>query len=75
MKGKVKSFSRFKGYGFIVSEEIDHDIFFHYSDIQQAGFKLLKEGEVVEFDYDEKSKQAIHIIKSDEQRGGVHENE
>ncbi|MGQ0792651.1 MAG: cold-shock protein [Deltaproteobacteria bacterium] len=49
MKGKVKWFNESKGYGFI-EQEGGKDIFVHYSAIQNAGFKTLKEGDVVEFD-------------------------
>ena len=33
MKGVVKSFSRLKGYGFIQSEELEHEVFVHYTNI------------------------------------------
>ena len=33
MKGVVKSFSRLKGYGFIQSKELEHEVFVHYTDI------------------------------------------
>ena len=31
MKGVVKSFSRLKGYGFIQSKELEHEVFVHYT--------------------------------------------
>ena len=37
MKGVVKSFSRLKGYGFIQSEELEHEIFVHYTNIDDIG--------------------------------------
>lgn len=46
--GKVKWFSRQKGYGFIQPEDGD-DVFVHHSGIRRAGFKNLEEGERVEF--------------------------
>ena len=46
--GKVKWFNNEKGYGFIIKENYD-DIFVHYSQIQDEGFKTLEEGQVVEF--------------------------
>lgn len=49
MKGKVKWFNESKGYGFI-EQEGGKDIFVHYSAIQNAGFKTLKEGDLVEFE-------------------------
>lgn len=42
MKGVVKSFSRLKGYGFIQSKELEHEVFVHYTDIDDMdGFKTL----------------------------------
>ncbi|NIP66606.1 cold shock domain-containing protein [Candidatus Bathyarchaeota archaeon] len=48
VKGKVKRWLGFRGYGFIGSEEHDEDIFVHSSDIQ--GKSSLNEGEEVEFE-------------------------
>lgn len=48
MRGKVKWFSKEKGYGFIETGE--EDVFVHHSAIQGQGFKNLKEGQDVEFD-------------------------
>ena len=47
--GKVKWFNNAKGYGFIEHEEVEADIFVHYSAIQEEGYRTLKEGEEVEF--------------------------
>ncbi len=48
-QGVVKFFSEVKGYGFIVSDVHDQDIFVHYSDIRGVGYKNLVSGERVEF--------------------------
>ena len=64
MVGIVKSWSRLKGYGFLICKEIDHDIFVHYSDIVENGFKCLNIGEIVYFDYDEIERKAIHVKKN-----------
>ncbi|GLQ31698.1 cold shock domain-containing protein CspD [Litoribrevibacter albus] len=48
--GKVKWFNNAKGYGFIVSDSHDEDLFAHYSSIQMEGYKTLKAGQDVEFD-------------------------
>ncbi|MFC3151604.1 cold shock domain-containing protein CspD [Litoribrevibacter euphylliae] len=48
--GKVKWFNNAKGYGFIVSDSHDEDLFAHYSSIQMDGYKTLKAGQEVEFD-------------------------
>ena len=47
--GSVKWFNNAKGYGFITNENVDGDIFVHYSQIIGDGFKTLHEGESVEF--------------------------
>ncbi len=48
-RGKVKWFDEKKGYGFISKDE-GGDVFVHYSAIDMAGFKTLKEGQRVEFE-------------------------
>ena len=47
MQGKVKWFNAEKGFGFIDRGE-GKDIFVHYSQIVQDGYKSLNEGELVE---------------------------
>lgn len=48
--GTVKWFSNTKGYGFILSEDTDEDIFAHFSAIVMDGYKTLKQGQKVEFE-------------------------
>ena len=64
MIGKVKWFNNEKGYGFIIKENYD-DIFVHYSQIQDEGFKTLEEGQVVEFELvtGDKGLQAQNVFK------------
>jgi len=50
MIGKVKWFSNAKGYGFIVDEEQNRDVYVHFSDIQMNGFKSLTTDQSVKFD-------------------------
>lgn len=45
--GKVKWFNEQKGFGFISSD--DKDFFVHYKEIQTDGFKVLREGDEVDF--------------------------
>ena len=46
--GKVKWFNAEKGFGFINRGNEEVDIFVHYSQINQNGYKTLEEGEMVE---------------------------
>ncbi|MCR5796557.1 cold shock domain-containing protein [Eubacterium xylanophilum] len=64
MKGTVKWFNAKKGYGFI-SDESDNDVFVHYSALQMDGFRVVKEGDEVEFDIidGEKGPQAANVTK------------
>ncbi len=45
--GIVKWFSRIKGYGFIVSEDGENEVFVHYSAIEGEGYRNLYEGDRV----------------------------
>ena len=49
LSGKVKWFNA-KGYGFILAEGRDEDLFAHYSAIQMDGYKTLKAGQPVNFE-------------------------
>jgi len=62
MQGIVKSFDNNKGYGFIKSDEIEKDIFVHYSDVKMDGFRKLFSGDFVEFDYDPEKIKAKNVI-------------
>jgi len=61
--GKVKWFSKQKGYGFIESES-GQDIFVHFSSITGDGFRTLEEGQSVEFDVIQgpRGEQASNVI-------------
>jgi CspA family cold shock protein len=64
-RGTVKWFDEKKGYGFITPDpgEGDKDIFVHHSAIQRKGFRVLADGEAVEFDVTkgEKGLQAANV--------------
>jgi CspA family cold shock protein len=49
--GIVKWFSNTKGYGFISPEQGGDDIFAHFSAISMEGYRTLKKGQKVEFEY------------------------
>ena len=53
--GVVKWFNGGKGFGFI-SRDSGDDIFVHFSEINEDGFKSLDEGQKVEFTVDEGEK-------------------
>ena len=59
--GSVKWFNNAKGYGFIVCEEFDEDLFIHYSAINVEGYKTLKAGQAVTFKV-EPGKRGLHAI-------------
>ena len=65
LRGKVRWFNSKLGYGFINNEQMDKDIYVHYTDINSNGFKNLYENDIVEFKYDEEKNKAldVNIIK------------
>lgn len=71
MRGNVKWFSSEKGYGFISSDEIENDIYVHFSDIQMKGFKSLEKEDLVIFDYDAEKKKAVNVRKITEKESKV----
>ncbi|MDO8332872.1 MAG: cold shock domain-containing protein CspD [Pseudomonas sp.] len=50
LSGKVKWFNNAKGFGFILADGQDEDLFAHFSAIQMDGYKTLKAGQAVSFD-------------------------
>ena len=62
--GKVKWFNAKKGFGFISDEE-GQDVFVHYSALNMDGFKVLEEGDSVQFEVveGEKGPQASNLTK------------
>ena len=64
MTGTVKWFNNQKGYGFISDSE-GNDVFVHFSALQMDGFKVLDEGDEVEFEVidGEKGPQAANVTK------------
>lgn len=60
--GTVKWFDEKKGFGFI-EREGGKDVFVHFRAIQGSGFKVLNEGQEVEFEVEDgqKGPQAVNV--------------
>ncbi|MFA5073959.1 MAG: cold-shock protein [Nitrospirota bacterium] len=63
--GNVKWFNDSKGFGFITRENGGGDVFVHFGDIQDSGFKSLAEGQSVQFDVVDSPKgpKAANVVK------------
>lgn len=63
-RGTVKWFNENKGFGFISNNEGGEDVFVHYSNIQQEGFRTLKEGQSVQYEVeqDPNNSEKLHAI-------------
>lgn len=68
LTGKVKWFNNAKGYGFILPDLGEEDLFVHYSSIQMDGYKTLKAGQSVNFDIlkGPKGSHAVNITYSED---------
>ncbi len=70
--GVVKWFDDEKGFGFI-EQDIGKDLFVHYSDINQDGYKTLEEGQEVKFVIEETEKglaaKSVTITSGDQEIG------
>ncbi|MDD3174265.1 MAG: cold-shock protein [Herbinix sp.] len=62
--GTVKWFNAKKGFGFISDSE-GNDVFVHFSALQMDGFKVLEEGEEVQFEVvkGDKGPQAANVTR------------
>lgn len=47
--GTVKRFNKIKGYGFIAMDESTSEIFVHFSEIENIGYKELNKGQRISF--------------------------
>ncbi len=63
-KGEVKWFNNAKGWGFIIPETGEDDIFVHFSAIDGTGYKTLIPGQAVcyEIAHGEKGQHAAQVI-------------
>ena len=76
-RGTVKSFAKHKGYGFILWEEGQRELFVHYSQISRSGQRNLERGEPVEFAVKETPQgwQAVHVIPLQPRRNDAYGKE
>jgi CspA family cold shock protein len=65
VQGKVKWFNEDKGYGFIERNDGGDDVFLHYNDLAQTGFKSIREDAKVEFDVEmgPKGPKASNVVE------------
>ncbi len=63
-QGVVKWFNGAKGFGFI-QRSSGEDVFVHFSAIQESGYRMLNEGESVEFECQQgpKGLNAIEVMR------------
>lgn len=76
MIGKVKWFDVKKGFGFILDEQ-GRDVFVHFSVIQDQGFRVLKDGEEVEYEVSAGPKGLLATVvrrPNKPPKGGVPQN-
>jgi CspA family cold shock protein len=67
VKGVVKWFDARKGYGFIRRDD-GPDVFVHFAAILENGYRILHEGEVVEFEVvgKENAPEATRVVQCKE---------
>jgi cold shock protein len=66
--GTVKWFNETKGFGFITPEDGSKDVFVHATAVEQAGLRMLNEGDRVTFTLEDdrkgRGKQAAQLEKA-----------
>lgn len=66
---EMKWFSRVKGYGFLVSDACDMDIFIHMETMREAGINITQENFTLQVKYEDKGKgplaHSVRLITSD----------
>ncbi len=54
--GKVRWFNDQKGFGFIAADQGGENVFVHFSAVEMDGFKSLREGQPVDYDFESSGK-------------------
>ena len=73
MTGKVKTFNKQKGYGFITNETSGRDVFVHVTQFQKAGIGRICVGQDVSYDlYNDKGRIAAGNLSLVYDLGGKH---
>jgi CspA family cold shock protein len=64
MNGKIKKLTD-KGFGFIIPDDSEKDVFFHSSELQGVEFNELQEGDEVTFEVTESQKgpAAVNVAR------------
>ncbi len=64
-QGTVKWFNQEKGYGFIIPDGENEDLFVHFTGIVGEGFRILEEGDRVSFEVgrSKKGRQAESVSR------------
>lgn len=63
-RGVVSSFNEINGTGFIVNDEVPGVIKFTYKDINRQGYRMVYEGQQVDFDlhFSSRGPRALNIV-------------
>jgi len=61
LNGTVKWFNNTKGFGFIQPDEGNGDVFVHHTCVEGEGFKVLNQGQEVEYEAEDGSK-GLHAV-------------
>jgi len=64
LTGTVKWFNNTKGYGFIVQDNGEKDVFVHHTAIQAEGYRSLQEGQRVSYEVEQtpKGPAAVNVV-------------
>ena len=75
--GTVKWFNNAKGYGFILSDEDQSDVFAHFTAIEMDGYRTLKAGQQVSYELvdGDKGAQAVNITVQGSETPPLHAEE